>query len=381
MAGVELRRFLRDRSNIFFVFILPLLLVLVIGRQFGGDGPDGRVGLAGPDGALRAALIDRLEADGVAVDVAGADEVRERVARGRADVGVLLPDAARAALGAARDVRLEVISGTGRVAPAVRQRVRTAVSAVAAERRQVAALVGAGASVDDAVAALEAARRSTDRPSLRIVDVNDIAREFGGVSGFDVGAAAETLLFVFLASLAGSSTLIRARRDGVVGRTLAAPVTPGQTITGQAMGRLTIAIFQGGYIMIASAVLFAVDWGNVGLSLLVLASFSAVAAGAAMLIGSVIDNEGAASGAGVGFGLVFAALGGCMMPLEFFPSTLYAIAHVTPHAWAYEALAEVQRHDGSLADIAPELAVLVGMAALLLLLGGAALRRSLARPV
>ena len=28
IAGVELRRFLRDRSNIFFVFIFPLLLVL-----------------------------------------------------------------------------------------------------------------------------------------------------------------------------------------------------------------------------------------------------------------------------------------------------------------------------------------------------------------
>jgi ABC-2 type transport system permease protein len=27
VAGVELRRFLRDRSNIFFVFVFPLLLV------------------------------------------------------------------------------------------------------------------------------------------------------------------------------------------------------------------------------------------------------------------------------------------------------------------------------------------------------------------
>jgi ABC-2 type transport system permease protein len=36
IAGVELRRFLRDRSNIFFVLIFPLLLVAWIGAQFGG---------------------------------------------------------------------------------------------------------------------------------------------------------------------------------------------------------------------------------------------------------------------------------------------------------------------------------------------------------
>ena len=35
IAGLELRRFLRDRSNIFFVFLMPLLLVLLIGAQFG----------------------------------------------------------------------------------------------------------------------------------------------------------------------------------------------------------------------------------------------------------------------------------------------------------------------------------------------------------
>lgn len=63
IAGVELRRFLRDRSNIFFVFIFPLALVFVLGSQFGGDGPSGRVAIAGADGELRAAVVERLEAD------------------------------------------------------------------------------------------------------------------------------------------------------------------------------------------------------------------------------------------------------------------------------------------------------------------------------
>ena len=37
IAATNLRRFIRDRGNIFFVFIFPMLLILVLGSSFGGD--------------------------------------------------------------------------------------------------------------------------------------------------------------------------------------------------------------------------------------------------------------------------------------------------------------------------------------------------------
>ena len=48
-------------------------------------------------------------------------------------------------------------------------------------------------------------------------------------------------------------------------------------------------------------------------------------------------------------------------------------------SWAYDALADIQRHEGTLADILPQLGVLAGMAAALLVLGAWLLRRSLNR--
>ena len=57
ITGAELRRFLRDRSNIFFVFIFPLLLVVVIGSQFGSSSTTGRISVAGEDGPLRQAIV------------------------------------------------------------------------------------------------------------------------------------------------------------------------------------------------------------------------------------------------------------------------------------------------------------------------------------
>ena len=55
------------------------------------------------------------------------------------------------------------------------------------------------------------------------------------------------------------------------------------------------------------------------------------------------------------------------------------VAHLTPHAWVYDAFAKIQRHGSGLADILPQLGVLAAMAAGLLVLGTWALRRSMVR--
>lgn len=378
---VELRRFLRDRSNIFFVFIFPLALVMVLGLQFGGEGPAGRVAIAGEASALRSAMVEQLEDAGVAVSFTDLDGLREQVARGRTDVGLVIPADQVAAFDDDQNVQVQIIPSSQATAQTTVQLLRSAAQAATAYRGQVAVLSDRGASQAQIEAALASASQQVRPPTLQVQggDVDELEQEFAGLGQFDLGASSQLLLFVFLSSLAGSVTLIQARRRGIIARSVAAPVSIGQALVGQGLGRLAIALFQGLYIMLATAVLFDVDWGTPALTVLVLLIFSTVSAGAAMLLGSLIDNEGAASGLGVGIGLVLAALGGGMMPLEIFPDTLRTVAHVTPHAWAYDALAEIQRRDAGLVDILGPLAVLVGMALALVLIGTWALRRSLAR--
>jgi ABC-2 type transport system permease protein len=379
IAAVELRRFLKDRSNLFFAFLFPLLLIVLIGSQFGGDAPTARVSIAGPDGALRAAVAQELRSDGVEVSYADADDVRAQLARSRVDVGIFLTAHDISAFDAGSDTTVEVVTGPQAGGQVALQRVRTAIQRVMNERAQVAALVAAGVPREDAQQALGAALTSARAPDLRVSDLSEEEQEFSGLGQFDQGAASQTLLFVFLMSLTGSASLIQARREGVLRRALAAPVSARQAVLGQALGRFAIAFTQGTYIMVGTWLLFDVDWGSWPLALTVLGFFAAVASAVAMVVGSVMDNDRAAAGVGAGAGLVLAALGGCMTPLEFFPDGLRTVAHVTPHAWAYEAFAEVQRHNGTLQDIAPQLAVLAGMAVLLLALGAWLLKRSVER--
>jgi ABC-2 type transport system permease protein len=76
-------------------------------------------------------------------------------------------------------------------------------------------------------------------------------------------------------------------------------------------------------------------------------------------------------------GLGLAALGGSMAPLEVFPPTARAIAHITPHAWANEAFSKLVKHGGDLVSVLPQIAVLLGFAAVTLTLAVWQLRRAL----
>jgi len=379
IALTELRRFLRDKSNIFFVFILPVVLVLVIGSQFGAGSTAGRVTVTGEPSNLRTALVEDLEKRNLLVTFAGRDDTLTLLARGRTHVGVFVTQEAAASFDEGEAVSLELVTGSASMSMVVDQYVRSAVDSLQLERAQLASLTSRGITPSDASGALHAAHDRMTPPTHTVTVVGEVAREFVGLGQFDLGGASQVMTFTFLTTLSASASLIQARRNGVIARTLAAPVSTTTAIAGQALGRWVIAITQGAYVMAATSLLFGVEWGNLGLALLIVALLGAVAAGAAMVLGSVMDHEGAASGVGVGLGLVLASLGGSMVPLEFLPDAVRTVSRVTPHAWAYEAFAKIQRHDAGLIGILPELGVLAGMAALTLVIGSWTLRRSLAR--
>ncbi len=387
IARTELVRMLRDRSNIFFVFVFPLLLVVLIGAQFGGS-VDARLGVVGPDGdATLDALVDRLDAaDGVEpVGFDDRQELEDEVERGLISAGIVVPTGFSAALVDLDDVEVTFI---GR-ADATATSLRTIVAAELADETLLA----------DAVALLDAAepRSDAERAELtalgeqvrdespgisvvaRTLGSDELAEEFAGLGQFDLGASSQLFLFTFLTALTGGAALIQTREYGVARRMLSTPTAVRTIVAGTAGGRLLIALTQALYIVIATVLIFRVNWGDPLASGVVILAFCAVAAAAGLLLGAVFTNDSQASGAGVGLGIGLAALGGSMIPLELFPDGMTVVARLTPHAWANEAMAELVRRDGTLIDVAGHIGVLVAMAAGLGLLATWQLRRVLAR--
>lgn len=376
LVVLELRRFLADRFNLFFVLVLPLVLVFVLGLQSGGGGA-GRVALVADEPVL-AQLTQELEGAGAEVTAyPDRAELDDAVAAGAADLGVV---AQSGHPGAVAELGLELVAVDGQPSPLLEPLVRTAAEQVVLAQARAAALEEAGLEPDEADRAA-AGPEGWEPARVAVSDGDPVIQEMAAMGRFDLGAGGQLLLFVFLNTMTAASATIQARRSGALRRVLGAPVTDGQVVAGLALGRFAIALFQGGYIVVASRLLLGVEWGSLGAVLVVLAVFGLISAGLALLIGVLMDSEGPASGVAVGAGLILAALGGCMIPLEFFPDTLRTVANVTPHAWAYQALAEIQRRGGGVPDVALELGVLAAMGAAVLLAGTVLLRRSLQRAI
>lgn len=368
IGWVNVKRMIRERSNIFFVFIFPIALVLLIGVQFGsGFAPVVGIHQAGED-ALSARIVEELEtSDSIDVDVF---EIREElvtaVERGTAQAGVLLPAGIDDAAAAGEIVEIGLISRPDGAGSQLQSVVGAAIAEVmtpVGAARFAATETGAGFD-----RALEVSREIAAQVTPIDVEVTAVGEAaFPETLGqFDLGASSNLVLFVFLTALAGSSALILTRQLGISRRMLSTPTPVRSIVIGESLGRFGTALVQGVYIMVLTLIIFGVNWGDPLGAALILIALSAVGAGAGMLMGATFSNDQQASGIAVMLALGLAALGGAMFPIDLFSPTMKTIAHVTPHAWALDGYAELVRRGGTTVDILPELGVL-GLYAVVLL--------------
>jgi ABC-2 type transport system permease protein len=382
IAWANLVRLQRDRLGLFFIVLLPIILVLVLGLQFGSSFSP-RIAIHADDpGELGEQLIagfGRMQPE--AWDVVRFDDeaaVLDAVERGSVDAGLALPDRYDARLRDGEAVQVRYLGPEGTVAVAL----ETAIGAEVA--RQAAAVSAArlaadelGGSVDRQLATVAEVQSSL--PELEVATQTAGSETFPrSLLGFALGAQSQLVLFVFLTSLTGATQLILTRTLGVSRRMLSTPTSAATIVAGEALGRFGVAMIQALIIVAASAIAFGVAWGDpLGAAAIVIA-FSLVGAGAAMLVGAVASNAEQASALGVVAGLVLGAIGGAMVPPEVFPETMRTISRATPHAWALDGLRALAVDDATLAGVLPQVGVLLAFAAVLLTLAAWRLRASLA---
>jgi ABC-2 type transport system permease protein len=380
IAAANLRRTFRARTNIFFVFVFPMVLILVLGATFGGSSSP-RLGVVTQgSGPLGTALVQQLERTPHlrVVSVSDPGALLTQVERGNLAAGLVIPPGYDTAIRAGRGRVLRYLARPDQSSQQLAETVRGAVS-------EQAALLGAArfavtersaTSFDAALA--EAARITPTVPSISVTQTTAGTALFPKTLGqFDEGAWTELLLFLFLIALTGAVALIETRRLGLSRRMLATPTAPGTVIAGETLGRVLIAVIQAAVIILGSALLFGVRWGQPIAVAAVVILFALVGAGAGILLGTLFRNEQQAVGISLLLGLGLAALGGCMVPLEVFSPTMKHVAHITPHAWGNDAFAKLVGHGASITGILPQLGVLAAYAAVLLTLATWRLRHVL----
>ncbi len=356
IGWINVRRALRDRTGLFFLVALPLMLVFIIGAAFGSAGTP-LLGVVGDAGALRAESAMRVQ------DFSDEAELRAAVEHGEASAGLIRASGQTPRLLIRPD-------RTGQQL----QMLVTTVLTREANRIAAGEFVASHTGLDTATALSAVDSVSVEPVEVRTTTAGE-ALFPEGFSGFDLGAASQLIVFTFLNSLTTAAALVETRAFGVTRRMLATPTPARVIIAGEALGRVAIALLQGLIVVVGSALLFGVRWGDPLGAAALLFAFALVSGGAGLLLGALCRTQQQTTGAGILLGLGLAAFGGCMVPIEFFSPALRAVAFATPHGWANDGFAALTRRGGDLLTVAPHLGVLLGFATVLFGLGAWRLQR------
>ncbi|MBM7864630.1 ABC transporter permease [Lentzea nigeriaca] len=360
IGWVNVRRVVRDRTGLFFLVALPLMLVFILGAAFGGATTP-VVGVVGDAGALSADDAVRVR------NFPDEPALRSAVEHGEVSAGLVRTD----------DNAPRLLVRADRTGQQLRMLVTTSLTR---EANRIAAgeFVAAQTGLDRDTALSLVDSAGVEPVEVRVSTTGE-ALFPAGYSGFDLGAANQLIVFTFLNSLTTAAFLVETRSLGVTRRMLATPTRARTVVAGEALGRVSIALLQGLIVLVGSALLFGVRWGDPLGAASLLCAFALVSGGAGLLLGSICRTQQQTTGAGILLGLSLAAFGGCMVPLEFFSPLLRKVAFATPHGWANDGFAALTRRGGDLLTVAPHLAVLLGFAAVLFSLGAWTLRRAVTR--
>lgn len=350
LAAADLRRATRDRLGMVFVLVVPFVLIAAFGSTDGAGATAARLGVvAGPSRSAALVLDDlRTRAATDVRTVATRRALLDQVAAGDLTAGVDLSDAPA-------EVALVVARGEPRTAL-----VELDVDAA------LARATGPGPGGTGGPPTVRARREV----------VSGVARP--EPTGFARTAPANLVLFLFLNSVASASLLIDTRRLGVLDRLRTSGVAAGTLVGGQLLGRLAICAVQAVLVLGGSTLLFGVSWGPPTGVAVVVGLFSVCSAAAAVLVSAVLQTREQVLFVAPPVAIALGMLGGCMWPLSLVAPGLRTLGHVTPHAWAVDALGDLGagRLDGS--ALATDVGVLAAFSLLAVLAATAVLHRQVA---
>ena len=361
VAGLQLRRRLRDRSALLQGIVAPILLAVIIASAFGGDqSVSAEVGVVDlDDGRLGAALEAESDEQVTITSVADLADARSAIEDRDLAAAIVIPDGFSASL-AADPTSVDVLVDPGR-------QLQSDI-AVAIATRLAAGVDATRIAVDTAVAADPALAGAPGVDAL-VADASTITAPVTlGASAFGEGfdpityfAPSMAILFAFLTLGAGARTLIVERREGTLARLRSTPISDRAILIGVTGSVVLVGLVSFLTVWLITAIVFGADWGDpIGVLAVILATVVAVA-GISTLVSGLARTEAQADGISSILAFGFALIGGGFLSPGDLPDALARIALITPNRWALDAFAELSAGAAGAAAVAPALFVLVGI--------------------
>ncbi len=400
IAFKDLQILLQDRGNLFMLFLLPLLFIVVFSGALGavGKGGDTRIPLVVVDldgGKSARTLLEKLDqAGGVRVERQEQTKAMTRLNLAEIARVLTIPEAFSRDIAASDpatlrlivhpDADIEQTDAVRRVVEGVARDMSLEIQLLQAmeQMREMQSGVRESADAFTTDRMQKQARSQFERAQAEplVAVKQSVPRKEGqreeplNASAFAVTGM--TVLFVFLMAQKTAESIYEEKKAGTFRRLLAAPISKAALLAGKMLPNLVTGIVQ-------SAVIFAFGiWGLrlIGLTpvtlgveplatVLVIVLIALCSSAFGILIAGLARTEAQIGGLstlllwGMGF------VGGGIMPLFILEQFLGPLPKVVPHYWANHALTNLMTRGLGLADVTTDMAVLLGFTALFFAVG------------
>lgn len=367
VSGRIVGQFLRDRRSLALLFVAPLLVMTILNLVLNNTTAGVTLGIVPPDGAFGDALVSQLkehtkDQSGLTLTTVARDEVDATLTAGDADGVLVFPADLVSELASGQTPELALrLEGSD---PLAAKQLRSLTTLLVSSLAQTAAASGPGAP---------GGGRAAITPTLTTTYL------YGGPEYTQTDALAPlfvglfALFFVFLLT---SVSFLRERSQGTIERLLVSPLSKTELVLGYVFGFLLFALAQSLVILLFVIYVLQVHYkGNLALLFLVTLALTVVGVNMGIFASAFARNELQVVQFIPLLLVPQALLGGLFFPVDTLPPVLKQTAYALPLTYANFALKDVMLKGFGLDQVWPELAILVGFAALMVVLAAVSLRQ------
>jgi ABC-2 type transport system permease protein len=182
-----------------------------------------------------------------------------------------------------------------------------------------------------------------------------------------------TVMFAFFTVGMSGASLLNEREAGTLRRLLAAPIPRGAIIAGKMLAYVMLVCLQVVVLLGVANVFFDMPLGKSPVALILLTLVLALVATAmGMLVAALSKTAKQADNTGTVLGFVLAGIGGCIAmsptPISRTEGFMSVLSKLTPHAHALEGYYSLMAENATLAQVLPEIGILLAMSVVFFLI-------------
>ncbi len=343
IALTDLKRLMRERVALFWIFVGPLIFTTFFGILF-------RPQTARP---VSVALVNH-DQDSYIADTLTALLKADNIILTKTDTvpsgsWVLeVPQGAASAMAANQPVKvvLRAPEEENNAERSLRFKLQKALTTIYLQANP------ADKEADAGQGALEQRLARDQLITIRRADIGVQRREM--TAGFQRSVPSYLIMFVFLNLLVSGAGIAEERASGKLRRLFVAPVSKRDIVLGKLLRRMAIGWIQVSYMLLLGVFVFKIRWADHTWVLFAfLTLFALASASLGMLLGTLFKDPDKCRTVAVWTAILLSPLGGLWWPLEIVGPTMRKVAYVVPTGWAMESVNSMLAFGDGAREVAP----------------------------